>query len=50
MDSRISVTDCAEIALEMTNVDRIKPNLKDPTPKNILENDFVQNAIVIKKI
>ena len=33
MDGRISVTNRAEIALEMTNVDRIEPNLNRPTPK-----------------
>ena len=29
VDVRISITDCAEIALEMANIDWIEPNLTD---------------------
>ena len=29
VDGRISITDCAEIALEMANIDWIEPNLTE---------------------
>jgi hypothetical protein len=46
VDDRISVTDCAEIALEMTNIDRIKPNLTERHKKKSSECLLVQNAKV----
>ena len=33
VDGRISITDCAEIALEMANIDWIEPNLTERQPK-----------------
>ena len=44
VDGWISVTNCAEIALEMTNVDRIEPNLTD---RHQSQNDC-PNAIAFK--
>jgi hypothetical protein len=49
MDGRISITDCAEVALEMTDVDRIEPNLDKPTPSqndcpNVIANSNTQSS------
>ena len=48
MDSRISITDCAEIALEVTNVDRIEPDLIMDTSKDAKSQNGCPSPIVIQ--
>jgi len=42
VDGRISVTDCAEIALEMINIDRIEPNNRHPE-SHVSFCEFISN-------